>query len=145
MPLFCCHLFFKRCLKPQLRMNKIARENGVIYHPTSPSESRSKIHISIKPFGAFPLSINVIEFSLKNANPTMDWEYFQINGVQITGVQKTPHRQRETTLSPKHYFSSSREKEETMKSLLILLDLRLSPKLYAFPFMKFFKVISSAN
>ena len=85
-------------------MNKIAGENGVIYQPTSPSESRSKIHISI-----FSSLQNFVEFFLKSANPIMVWEYLQINGVQITGVQQTPHRHRETTLSPKHYFFSNRE------------------------------------
>ena len=110
MPLFCYHLFFKIYLKPQVRMGKISGENGVICYPSSPLGSRSKIHISIKPFGTFPLSKNFFEFSLKSANPTMVWQYFQINDVQIAGVHKIPHKQRETILSPKPYFSSSRER-----------------------------------
>ena len=51
-PLFFCPLVLKIFLKPQVGINKIADENGVIYHPTSPSGSRSKIHISIQPFRA---------------------------------------------------------------------------------------------
>ena len=51
-PLFFCPLIFKIFLKPQVRINIIAGENGVIYHPTSPSGSRSKIHVSLKPFEA---------------------------------------------------------------------------------------------
>lgn len=51
-PLFFCPLFFKIFLKQQVRIKKIAGENGVICHPTSPSGSKLKMHISIKPFGA---------------------------------------------------------------------------------------------
>ena len=51
-PLFFCPLFFKIFLKQHVRIKKIAGENGVICHPTSPSGSKLKIHISIKPFGA---------------------------------------------------------------------------------------------
>ena len=51
-PLFFCPLLLKIFLKPQVRINKIADENGVIYHYISPSGSRWKIHIPIKPFGA---------------------------------------------------------------------------------------------
>ena len=46
----------------------------------------------------------------------MAWEYFQISGVQNTDVQKIPHRLREATCFPKHYFLSSRERGNYEKS-----------------------------
>ena len=39
-----------------------------------------------KAFWGFTVSRNFAEFFLKGAYPTMILEYFQINGVQITGV-----------------------------------------------------------
>ena len=50
-PLFFCPFLLKIFLESQVRINKIAGENGVIYHPTSPPGSRLEIHISIKPIG----------------------------------------------------------------------------------------------
>ena len=85
-PLFFCPLVLKISLKPQIKINKTASENGVIYHPTGPSGSRSKI----KAFWGFAVlfSTNFVEFSIIGANPTMVSGYFQINGAQILVFRK---------------------------------------------------------
>ena len=36
-PIFCCSIFFEKCLNPQVRINKMVNEHTVYYHP-SPSE-----------------------------------------------------------------------------------------------------------
>ena len=78
--------FFFKMFQTPGKNEQDCRKNGVMYHPTSPSGLRSKIHISVKPFMAFTVSRNFVDFSLKGANPTMVGEYFQINGVQIAGA-----------------------------------------------------------
>ena len=45
-PIFCCPLFFKNYLNPQVRINKIVNKHTVDYHP-SPSQLTSRIHTLI--------------------------------------------------------------------------------------------------
>ena len=63
-PFFCWLLFFKICFKLQVRINKIADENGVSYHP-SPSGSGSKIHISVTFLGIYLSPEILLNLSLK--------------------------------------------------------------------------------
>ena len=42
-PIFCCPLFFKEYLNPQVRINKMINEHNVDYHP-NPLELTSRIH-----------------------------------------------------------------------------------------------------
>ena len=56
-PLFFYPFLLKIFLRSQVRINKIVGENGVIYHPTSPSGSRLEIHISIKLLGFYSSSL----------------------------------------------------------------------------------------
>ena len=119
-PLFFCPLIFKIFLKPQVRINKIAGENGVIYHPTSLSGSRSKIHISLKPFGGLQyLSPGILlNFLSKVQIPPWFWNIFK-SMVSRLLVFRNPLASRGKLPFSQNIFQVA-EREETMKSLLLL-------------------------
>ena len=42
-PIFCCFIFFKECLNPQIKINKMVKEHTLYYH-AGPSEFTPRIH-----------------------------------------------------------------------------------------------------
>ena len=63
--IFCCFIFFEKCINPQVRINKMVNEHTVDYYP-SPSEFSSRIHPLIflwPPKGFFSPEYFLIFFS----------------------------------------------------------------------------------
>ena len=76
-PLVCCSLFFKIQLKPQIRMNKIAGENGAIYYP-SPAGSSSRTRISITLLGLYLSPESFLNFLAKAQTSPWFWNIFKL-------------------------------------------------------------------
>ena len=85
-PLFCCPLFFKECLNPQVRIKKMANEDSANSYLVSFGRNikDTSSHISIKSLGLYPSSENLSNFFLKLYIPLVG-KKIKIYDVQITG------------------------------------------------------------
>ena len=81
--------FFRECLNPKVRINKMVNKPNVNYQP-SPSGLTSSYQPMMndtylpfhRPFTALPFSRN---FIFQSCIPYHNWRKFQIYGVRITG------------------------------------------------------------